>query len=148
MKIDVDALKVSHPLPLTIERLTGQRIVQHKICCPFHEDNSPSLQVYDDGGWKCFGCGLFGDVLDFVGHLRFGSQYDPATHFLDVASSLGAVDFGPLPARPPAQPKPKQRMNVGLEAIISWNETMPAERRAYWQSRGLTNQTIDEFMLG
>ena len=150
MTIDVDALKASHPLPFTIERLTGQRIIQHKICCPFHEDGSPSLHVYDDGGWKCFGCGLFGDVLSFVGYLRFGAQYNPAMHFIDVANSLGAVDFGPLTPRPQEEPKPKpkQRMNVGLEAIISWNETMPAQRRAYWQSRGLTNQTIDEFMLG
>ena len=28
------------------------------ICCPFHEDRTPSLHVYADAsrGWFCFGC--------------------------------------------------------------------------------------------
>ncbi|WP_092474552.1 CHC2 zinc finger domain-containing protein [Desulfotruncus arcticus] len=34
-------------------------------CCPFHEDSYPSFVVYRDG-WKCFGCGAYGDVTDFL----------------------------------------------------------------------------------
>ncbi|MBF7084617.1 hypothetical protein IT084_16890 [Desulfallas sp. Bu1-1] len=37
-------------------------------CCPFHEDNFPSLVVYRDG-WKCFGCGAHGDITDFVARI-------------------------------------------------------------------------------
>ncbi len=36
-------------------------------CCPFHADRSPSFYVFGKGErWHCFGCGLSGDVIDFV----------------------------------------------------------------------------------
>ncbi|WP_044974918.1 CHC2 zinc finger domain-containing protein [Ruminococcus sp. HUN007] len=38
------------------------------ICCPFHNDDSPSMKLYDDH-FYCFGCGEHGDVIDFTGKL-------------------------------------------------------------------------------
>lgn len=35
--------------------------------CPFHEDTDPSLMVYPIAGtFRCFGCGLHGDVITFM----------------------------------------------------------------------------------
>lgn len=40
---------------------------QLKGCCPLHEEKTPSFHVYqDDQRFKCFGCGQYGDVIDFV----------------------------------------------------------------------------------
>jgi DNA primase len=36
-----------------------------KICCPFHEENTPSLALYEDH-YHCYGCGEHGDNIDFV----------------------------------------------------------------------------------
>jgi CHC2 zinc finger/Toprim domain len=36
-----------------------------KICCPFHDDSTPSLQVYDDH-FHCYGCGAHGDLIDWL----------------------------------------------------------------------------------
>lgn len=37
-----------------------------KIPCPFHDDQVPSLQLYEDGTWYCFGaCRAGGSVFDF-----------------------------------------------------------------------------------
>jgi DNA polymerase I-like protein with 3'-5' exonuclease and polymerase domains len=33
-----------------------------KICCPFHADRTPSLQLYTDGHYHCFGCGAHGAI--------------------------------------------------------------------------------------
>ena len=40
-----------------------------KICCPFHDDRTPSCQLYPDGHYHCFGCGAHGwiDELDGTG---------------------------------------------------------------------------------
>lgn len=38
------------------------------ICCPFHEEKTGSMKVYDGaGGYHCFGgCGAHGDIITFV----------------------------------------------------------------------------------
>ena len=42
-----------------------------KVCCPFHPDVHPSLQLYPDGGFYCFGsgCRRGGTIFDFAAHL-------------------------------------------------------------------------------
>lgn len=38
-----------------------------KITCPFHADRTPSLQLYDDGTWYCYGpCERGGSIYDFA----------------------------------------------------------------------------------
>ena len=34
--------------------------------CPFHPDKEPSLHVYPDGKFYCFGCGKHGDAINFL----------------------------------------------------------------------------------
>ena len=55
-----------------VERLTGAPVGRSgKVRCPFHEDRTPSLHVYEDPrrGWYCFGCGRGGSIYDFAGLL-------------------------------------------------------------------------------
>lgn len=43
--------------------------VEFKSCCPFHKDDTPSFTVYQkEGIWlfHCFGCGVGGNVFQFV----------------------------------------------------------------------------------
>lgn len=35
------------------------------MCCPFHEEKTPSFKVYEKD-YHCFGCGAHGDVITFV----------------------------------------------------------------------------------
>lgn len=53
--------------------VTPHRIYSHyvefrhgKACCPFHEEKTPSMQVYNDGHYHCYGCHAHGDIFDFV----------------------------------------------------------------------------------
>ncbi len=46
-------------------------------CCPFHEDRTPSLKVYDDH-FYCFGCVTTGDCTGFVSKLFGISQLEAA----------------------------------------------------------------------
>jgi DNA primase len=150
MTVDVDAVKAANPTPVIVEQLTNQAIERHKVCCPFHQEDSPSLHIYDDGSWHCFGCGAHGrDVIDFVGRYYHGASYDPAIHFVDVVDRLGALHIQPLP-RHTTKPKPQveRQLVISLESIVEWHETMPDTRRAYWHGRGLTDATINSHLLG
>lgn len=45
-------------------------------CCPFHKDRTPSMKV--DERYYCFGCGVTGDVIDFVASLHNLEKRDAA----------------------------------------------------------------------
>lgn len=40
-----------------------------KIRCPFHQERRPSCHIYPDG-YKCFGCGAYGDHLSWLEHVE------------------------------------------------------------------------------
>lgn len=148
MAIDIRKVKDSNPLPETIERLTGQQIEHHKIYAPWRQESTPSVHVYSDGSWWDYGGGFGGDVIDFVGRITQGENYD----LISVIDLLGGLDIAPLPQYT-TKPKPKpakvdKPFNITLEAIMHWHDTMPLNRREYWYSRGLTDQTIANFCLG
>lgn len=74
------------------------------VCCPFHNDHTPSMKLNEDY-FYCFGCGAKGDVIDFVARL-----FDLTS--LQAAQKL-AYDFGIDPDKPPAAAalqKPKYPM--------------------------------------
>ena len=68
--VDILALKSRHPLGDAVEaagvRLRGRGRVRQGVC-PFHNEVEGSFTVYaDTEKFYCFGCGLGGDVLDFI----------------------------------------------------------------------------------
>lgn len=146
--IDVESIRQSNPIHSVVEKFTGQQVTRRNIHCPFHEDRNPSLHVYDDGKFKCFSCGRHGDVIDFVGYFFFGDTYNPDTHFTEVVDKLGGLDIRPLPQQITRAKPEKPKLTIPLEQCLDWNSNMPTNRRAYWHSRGLTDATIDEYILG
>jgi DNA polymerase bacteriophage-type len=40
-------------------------ITDGKVCCPFHDDHTPSCHIYDDH-YHCFVCGAHGDAIDWL----------------------------------------------------------------------------------
>lgn len=55
------------------------------ICCPFHEEKTPSMRIYEKD-YHCFGCGEHGDVITFVQKL-FNLSFQEALKKIDI-------DFG------------------------------------------------------
>ena len=63
------------------------------VCCPFHNDRTPSMKLNEDY-FYCFGCGAHGDVINLAAKLFNLSSYDAAKKL--------AYDFGIDPDKPPA----------------------------------------------
>ena len=109
--VDIPALKARHPLGDTVEasgvRLRGRGRVRQGVC-PFHDEVEGSFTVYADSErWYCFGCGLGGDVLDFIQRVENLSLPD-AIRRLDGGPGLaaGAAPRPVLARRPGAIPLP------------------------------------------
>ena len=67
-----------------------------KIHCPFHEDRTPSLQLYDDGTWYCFGaCQAGGSIFDFAA--RAWRMARKGRDFLELRERLADELLPPRP---------------------------------------------------
>ena len=63
-----------------------------KGLCPFHQEKTPSFNVNRDKGFfKCFGCGVGGDVVSFV-ELQQKVAFPEAVRYL--ADRAGHADSG------------------------------------------------------
>jgi DNA primase len=115
----LDRLKAENPVMAVAERYGIQLQPSgknYRALCPFHDDHTPSLYIYpEDGRFKCFGagCGLHGDVIDFVGYHLHGRDWDKTNAAMLQAAleALGADDAGPgrnrsLRGRTPATAEP------------------------------------------
>jgi hypothetical protein len=61
-----------------------------KIKCPFHPDKHASAGVnFDEGRFKCHGCGVGGDVYDLIMH-KEGGNYREAVKFAEAISFTGS----------------------------------------------------------
>jgi len=88
--------------------LTGQTVGRsRKISCPFHEDRTPSLHVYEDpeDGWFCFGCKRHGHtVYDLASALWQLDTRGPS--FIELRARLYELF---LPGHsPPAPPRARR----------------------------------------
>ncbi|WP_370767825.1 LPD28 domain-containing protein [Ruminococcus sp.] len=63
-------------------------------CCPFHDDNNPSMKV--DQRFHCFGCGEDGDVIDFTAKLFDLSPKEAAEK---LAQDFGLIYDSQAPPR-------------------------------------------------
>jgi CHC2 zinc finger len=64
-----------------------------KVLCPFHDETDPSLQLYPDGTFYCYGsgCKKGGTIFDFAAALWFSGTRDQ--DFLELRQRLARV-FG------------------------------------------------------
>lgn len=141
MDIDFEKIRQEHPL----ESVLGQEIpTSRKVHCPFHHESTPSLHVYPDGTWHCFGCGWGGDVLDFLAYLYHGQPAKGAILF-DVLDRLGEVGVTPL------SPEERERRFAEREARQRTEaEQARAARESFFlyalrSQRKLTQEHLDIF---
>ena len=78
-------------------------------CCPFHNDRTPSMKV--DSRYYCFGCGAFGDVIDFAASLHGLGKRDAAVRLAeDFSIPYDGAIRTPAAKRTPPKPTPEQRL--------------------------------------
>lgn len=121
--------------------------------CPFHSEKEPSFTVSNEKQiFHCFGCGASGSVFDFVMRTR---NLTFAEAVRELANRFGI----PLPQeKETAQAKKIREMAEQLRQINGMaakyfnrnllNRNSGKIAREYLQSRGIGEETIQDFQLG
>ena len=93
----------------------------YKGLCPFHGEKTPSFTVTPNrDSWKCFGCGLGGDVFSFVMQ-RDGVSFPDA---LRTLAAKAGVEIDERTKREDAQ-RARPR-DVGETAIAFYHQVLTA----------------------
>lgn len=119
--------------------------------CPFHGENSPSFHVHPDRGFfKCFGCGVGGDVFTFLQkHDNLG--FVDALRVLGKRYGVALEEEDPRAARVRSE---REAIYHANDVARAWfhrmllDERAGAAARAYCEGRGITRETIATFQLG
>ena len=128
----------------------------YKGLCPFHQEKTPSFNVNQARQmFHCFGCGVGGDVFDFV------MNYEGRT-FTDAVQSLGArvgVEVEDVKDTPRAK-SARDKQRAETEHLLSIMEAAAAfyreqlkgpsgsKAREYLDDRGVKGDVVDAFGLG
>ena len=154
--VDIPALKARYPLGDTVEasgvRLRGRGRVRQGVC-PFHDELEASFTVYADSErWYCFGCGLGGDVLDFVQRVE-NLSLPEAIRRLDGGGHgpVSGADTRPAQTRRPKSAALPQRDPAVLTAAVRFYADQlrrsPAGQK-YLASRGVGPAAAARLGLG
>ncbi len=119
-----------------------------KGLCPFHAEKTPSFIVTPrKGNWYCFGCNFGGDVFSFVQQIE-GIDFPAALKLL--ADRAGVT----LQKRDSGAESRRQRLFNLLSSTaqfyheIAMNQKAGERARQYILERGITEKTMQEFMIG
>ena len=77
-----ETVKAAVPVRAAAERYGLEVKFSDMVRCPFHEDHTPSMKLYEDH-FFCFGCGKHGDVIDLVAELFAIPPYNAACKLAD-----------------------------------------------------------------
>ena len=81
LKRNLDLAQIVRESGVTL-RSSGSRKVGR---CPFHSEKTPSFYIFQDQHFKCFGCGISGDCIDFV-RKYYGLTFPEALKHLGLES--------------------------------------------------------------
>jgi DNA primase catalytic core len=120
----------------------------YKGLCPFHGEKTPSFTVTPSrDSWKCFGCGLGGDVFSFM------MQRDGVA-FPEALRTLAAKAGVEIDERTKREDAYRARLRDVLEtAIAFYHQVLTSTSYGkpaldYLHGRGFTDETIETFQLG
>lgn len=117
--------------------------------CPFHQEKTPSFNVDPvTQSFKCFGCGVSGDVFSFI------ERYENMT-FIEAAGFLArrvGLSFEPEGRSGSSVPtSERDRIYAANVAAMEWFVSMlprTPEAKAYVDRRGIGHDAQEQFKIG
>jgi DNA primase len=121
--------------------------------CPFHDESSPSFSVQpQDKLYHCFGCGVGGDIFEFVME-KEGLGFSEA---VEILADRYGVELQREQEDPRAEARRQQRQRLqqllersaGYYANYLWESKEGGKAREYLAERGLSEEVLRKFGVG
>lgn len=116
--------------------------------CPFHSEKTPSFSVSQSKSiFKCFGCGVGGDVITFI-MKRENLNFPEAVEFLAEKYNVRLSEY--KDENKEARDKRNRLYDINREAAMHFLNNLSSSPKAqkYLRDRGLSDKTIRTYGLG
>lgn len=148
---DLDEIRVRSDIVEVVSQYVALKRTgkNYKGICPFHAEKTPSFTVNPSlQRWRCFGCGQYGDVFDFIMRIENVTFLD-AVRIL--AERLG-VEFRTVGAVPAQEQKDRregilQVNQIAAQFFRDMLKRYPLPQR-FLQQRGVSLETQERFAIG
>ena len=150
---DLERVRATVSIADTIQQYVAlKRVGRNWVgLCPFHGERTPSFNVREETGrYRCFGCGVAGDVFTFVQEIEH-------VDFVSAVEHLAAKAGIQLRYTTGGESKERQRRKQLVETVakaVEWYHDRllsSADARAardYLRARGLAGDVARSFKLG
>lgn len=124
-----------------------------KGLCPFHSERSPSFNVNPEKQtYKCFGCGVGGNMIRFIQEIE-GYSFGEAIRHLAEEANIAYVWEQQTPEQAERQQEKEQIVKghefaANLYHYILNNSAEGRPALEYLRSRGFTDKLIETFQIG
>ncbi len=118
--------------------------------CPFHDDHSPSMSVSKEKGiFYCFTCHEGGNAIKFIEKYKKLSSIEAAT-FLAQEYHIDISEFNNVSSQTSTINKYYNAMDTASKfySFLMNDENLSKDAREYLKSRGIDDNTINEFKIG
>ena len=150
--MELTEIKQRLPINTVLKHYGLQCDRNHRLHCPFHDDKTPSLQVYPKTNtWTCFSsnCGAgSGDQVDFIMRMEGISKHDAIIKAKELAGHI-KLD---TPVKPQTDPPtkgpiltPERQSKLLTESFSHFTRSMGTRNRSgidYLESRSLDYQKL------
>ncbi len=122
-----------------------------KGLCPFHQEKTPSFIVFPDSQhFRCFGCGANGDAFGFLMQIE-NIEFGEALRIL--AQRAGIVLRPPTEQEVESDRRRSRLQELNLATAQYFHHQLRygdagAMPRAYLEKRGMSEETVQAFLLG
>ena len=116
--------------------------------CPFHSEKTPSFSVSPSKSiFKCFGCGVGGDVITFI-MKRENLNFPEAVEFLAEKYNVRLSEY--KDENKEARDKRNRLYDINRETAMHFLNNLSSSPKAqkYLRDRGLSEKTIRAYGLG
>jgi DNA primase len=137
-----DILREQVPLEQLLQ-VNGHR----KVLCIAHDEQTPSMHVYDDHAY-CFACGFRGDVVDV--YARINNISRPMEAARELAREFGIQ----IPSEAISEESTKkaeerrEKEQTLLEAAKEHHENVEESVAEWWEGRGFGAELRERYLLG
>ena len=143
-KMDLTNFKENVPIETVIGHYINLKrsAANYVACCPFHNEKTPSFHVTPSKGmYKCFGCGVSGDAIEFV------KEHEKVS-FVEAIRLIAEITGVEPPKLDIDKDANSTSYKVNEWALKSYQKNLTQEHYDYFAKRKISKEIVNKFEVG